>query len=172
MNTSFDPLELVNTYGAFGTVGRQRFNVVFEGTDAATPGRERAIGSHIFTKVCRSRSISARRKSRRISCDSIGRCGSRRWARLTSIRGRCISSGNFCITIAARSVSSPPIRFPIAPPRYVRAMLYRYRFVRPNPAGTWWEREDLGPWLPPLSADDSRLQAILRAEHWLDEGAH
>src|SRR5205823_5364777 len=32
MNTSFDPLELVNTYGAFGTVGKERYNVVFEGT--------------------------------------------------------------------------------------------------------------------------------------------
>src|SRR5260370_19030270 len=32
MNTSFDPLDLVNTYGAFGTVGRQRLNIVFEGT--------------------------------------------------------------------------------------------------------------------------------------------
>ena len=32
MNTSFDPLDLVNTYGAFGTVGRERLNVVFEGT--------------------------------------------------------------------------------------------------------------------------------------------
>src|SRR5579862_821879 len=32
MNTSFDPLELVNTYGAFGSVGGERMNVVFEGT--------------------------------------------------------------------------------------------------------------------------------------------
>ena len=37
MNTSFDPLNLVNTYGAFGTVGRRRLNVVFEGTDAEVP---------------------------------------------------------------------------------------------------------------------------------------
>ena len=33
MNTSFDPLDLVNTYGAFGSVGKERYNVVFEGTD-------------------------------------------------------------------------------------------------------------------------------------------
>ena len=37
MNTSFDPLHLVNTYGAFGTVGRERLNVVFEGTHADVP---------------------------------------------------------------------------------------------------------------------------------------
>ena len=37
MNTSFDPLDLVNTYGAFGTVGQERLNVVFEGTMDETP---------------------------------------------------------------------------------------------------------------------------------------
>jgi hypothetical protein len=37
MNTSFDPLDLVNTYGAFGTVGRERLNIIFEGTTADVP---------------------------------------------------------------------------------------------------------------------------------------
>ncbi len=36
MNRSFDPLHLVNTYGAFGTVGRVRHEVVVEGTDEPT----------------------------------------------------------------------------------------------------------------------------------------
>src|SRR5689334_23161009 len=33
MNYSFDPLDLVNTYGAFGSVGRERAEIIFEGTD-------------------------------------------------------------------------------------------------------------------------------------------
>src|SRR5438045_2453869 len=33
MNYSYDPLDLVNTYGAFGTIGRERDEIVFEGTD-------------------------------------------------------------------------------------------------------------------------------------------
>src|ERR1044071_4323465 len=37
MNTSFNSLDLVNTYGAFGTVGTERLNVVFEGNDSRTP---------------------------------------------------------------------------------------------------------------------------------------
>src|SRR5436190_9002003 len=32
MNYSFDALDLVNTYGAFGTVGRERDEIIFEGT--------------------------------------------------------------------------------------------------------------------------------------------
>ncbi|NIS10306.1 MAG: lipase maturation factor family protein, partial [Candidatus Dadabacteria bacterium] len=32
MNASFNPLHLVNTYGAFGSVTRTRFEIVIEGT--------------------------------------------------------------------------------------------------------------------------------------------
>src|SRR5436190_8149769 len=35
MNTSFDRLSLVNTYGAFGAVGKERHAIIFEGTDDA-----------------------------------------------------------------------------------------------------------------------------------------
>ncbi len=40
MNRSFDPLHLVNTYGAFGSVSRVRYEVVVEGTldDTPAPG--------------------------------------------------------------------------------------------------------------------------------------
>ena len=53
--------------------------------------------------------------------------------------------------------------FPEKPPRYIRAVLYRYEFAPPgNPEGNWWKREELGLWLPPLSADDPRLLNLLQ----------
>src|SRR5262249_59186699 len=36
MNASFEPLHLVNTYGAFGSITRDRYEIVLEGTDDAT----------------------------------------------------------------------------------------------------------------------------------------
>jgi hypothetical protein len=39
-------------------------------------------------------------------------------------------------------------------PRYVRARLYRYQFTTPaerREHGTWWKRELLGDYLPPVS---------------------
>src|SRR5262249_30535628 len=33
MNYSFDPLHLVNTYGAFGSITKERYEVIVEGTD-------------------------------------------------------------------------------------------------------------------------------------------
>uniref|UniRef100_A0A914W755 Lipase maturation factor n=1 Tax=Plectus sambesii TaxID=2011161 RepID=A0A914W755_9BILA len=37
MNTSFDPLRIVNTYGAFGSITRERTEVVMQGTTAHDP---------------------------------------------------------------------------------------------------------------------------------------
>ncbi len=40
MNTSFDRLALVNTYGAFGSVGDERYELVIEGTQAEDPNSD------------------------------------------------------------------------------------------------------------------------------------
>jgi hypothetical protein len=42
MNRSFDRLHLVNTYGAFGSVGRERDEVILEGTSDPHPGPTRS----------------------------------------------------------------------------------------------------------------------------------
>ena len=58
--------------------------------------------------------------------------------------------------------------FPGKPPRYVRAVLYRYRFAKPgNPHGLWWNRERISIWIPPLSANDPRLIAFLKSQGWI-----
>ena len=44
MNSSFDPLRLVNTYGAFGSISRIRDEVILEGTDAVRPVRRNGMG--------------------------------------------------------------------------------------------------------------------------------
>src|SRR4029079_6622434 len=36
MNTSFNPLQIVNTYGAFGSVTKERYEIVIEGTSDET----------------------------------------------------------------------------------------------------------------------------------------
>lgn len=38
MNSSFDPLRLVNTYGAFGSITRVRYEVVIEGSEDPASG--------------------------------------------------------------------------------------------------------------------------------------
>ena len=40
--------------------------------------------------------------------------------------------------------------FPNAPPKYVRARLFRYRFTRFGEPG-WWRREEQGAYFPAVS---------------------
>ena len=60
---------------------------------------------------------------------------------------------------------SPLAAISFRPPRYVRAVRYRYWFAPPG-AGRWWQRERQGLWLVPLSADDPRLRRYLRSAQW------
>jgi lipase maturation factor 1 len=49
--------------------------------------------------------------------------------------------------------------FPDKPPRYIRAIFYRYRFATPDElrkTGAWWKREELREYLPTLSLDQFR----------------
>ena len=39
--------------------------------------------------------------------------------------------------------------FPDRPPRFVRALRYRYEFTRRGEAG-WWKRRLIGDWMPPI----------------------
>jgi hypothetical protein len=59
--------------------------------------------------------------------------------------------------------------FPGKPPRYIRAVQYRYRFALPGrPGGQWWTRERIKPlWLPAMSLDDPWLQESLKSAGWL-----
>jgi predicted DCC family thiol-disulfide oxidoreductase YuxK len=49
--------------------------------------------------------------------------------------------------------------FPHEPPRYIRAMFYRYRFTtlrERRETGAWWNREELREYLPTVSLDQLR----------------
>jgi hypothetical protein len=47
--------------------------------------------------------------------------------------------------------------FPQAPPRFIRATFYRYRFTTAEEhrhTGAWWKRQELGEYLPTISLED------------------
>ena len=57
--------------------------------------------------------------------------------------------------------------FPEKPPKFIRAVLYRYQFAAPgNPQGRWWNRDRISDWLPALSANDPRLLESLKGGGW------
>ena len=49
--------------------------------------------------------------------------------------------------------------FPYEPPRYIRAMFYRYRFTTTSEhrqTGAWWKRQELREYFPAVSLDQIR----------------
>ena len=58
--------------------------------------------------------------------------------------------------------------FPDQPPRFIRADLYRYRLVNPytSKETLWYHRELLGPYIPPLSLDQSGLRFFIDNMGW------
>ena len=58
--------------------------------------------------------------------------------------------------------------FPAKPPRYIRAVLYRYSFAQPdNLKGLGWNRTRLSVWLPAMSVKDARVIDYLKSEGWI-----
>ena len=60
--------------------------------------------------------------------------------------------------------------YPAAPPRFVRARLYRYRFstaAERGKSGAWWQRELVGLWFPAVSLDTPGFRQILVDQGWM-----
>jgi len=82
---------------------------------------------------------------------ALGTYDQNRWfVRLTI----CLLQGNGDV---AKLLKSNP--FPNTPPRYIRAVSYRYRFTTAaehRQTGAWWKRTELGQYLPTISLQQNR----------------
>jgi len=158
MNTSFDPLNLVNTYGAFGSVGKERYNVVFEGTMDTIPGSTASWKAYPYKGL----PVALDQRPPQVAPYQL-RLDWQMWFAAMSTPDEY----PWTLTLISKLLHNDPGSislfaanpFPGKPPKYIRAVLYRYKFARPgNPQGHWWEREKLGNWLPAMAADDARLK--------------
>jgi hypothetical protein len=166
MNTSFDRLDLVNTYGAFGSVGLERLNVVFEGTRDAVPNDDADWKPYPYQALPgdlaqRPRQIAPYqpRLDWQMWFAAMGQPSQYKWT--LHLTWMLLHNDPGALSLFG---GNP---FPGQPPRYVRAVLYRYHFAPPgNPEHRWWNREKIALWLPPLSADNAQLQQFLAAYGW------
>lgn len=171
MNTSFDPLDLVNTYGAFGSVGRERLNVVFEGTDAVVPDTKAVWRDYPYQAL----PVELDRRPRQVA-PYQPRLDWQMWFASMSTPNEYPWTLHLVWKLLHDDAGALSLfgenPFPKNPPRYIRAVLYRYEFARPgNPQGSWWKREAMGVWLPPLSANDPRFLDLLKQEGWLEKAS-
>ncbi|MFF3500936.1 lipase maturation factor family protein [Streptomyces sp. NPDC003247] len=161
MNRSFDPLHLVNTYGAFGSVSRVRHEVVIEGTLDDMPREDSDWREYEF----RGKPGDPRRWPRQFAPYHLRLDWMMWFAALSpayagswfgALVERLLENDRATLRLLRRS-PFPPDR----PPRYVRARLFRYRYTtwrELRETGACWERTVVREYLPPtrLTALDHR----------------
>ncbi len=153
MNAAFNPIHLMNTYGAFGSIGRVRLEVIVEGTDDAEITGQTVWKEYEF----KGKPGDPRRLPRQWAPHHL-RLDWLMWFAALSPQYARDWLGQFVIRLLRND--APTLRllrhnpFPETPPRFVRAQLYEYRFttwrelVRER---TWWRRTLIGEYLPPVA---------------------
>ena len=169
MNTSFNSLHLVGTYGAFGSITRPRYEVIVEGTEdavlsPATRWREYQFKGKPGDVYYRPPQIAPYH----LRLDWL------MWFAAMSSYRDYPWFVNFVATLLEgdRDVLSL-LRvnpFPQKPPRYVRAQLYEYHFTSPQQRSqtrAWWTRTFTGSYFPPVSLDTPGFRQVLKDQGWL-----
>ena len=153
MNTSFDPLHIVNTYGAFGSITRERNEIVIEGTDAdaitpSTTWREYQFKGKPGdpARVPRQFAPYHLRLDWLMWFAAFSTPDEHPW--FSALLVRLLEGDRETVSLL---LTNP---FPDRPPRYVRAQFYRYRFTTPDErrrTGRTWNREPIGVYFAPAS---------------------
>jgi hypothetical protein len=153
MNYSFDPLRLVNTYGAFGHITKQRYELVVEGTD-----EERVTSSTVWREYpFKGKPVDLRRRSPQVAPYHL-RLDWLMWFAAMSSPLEHDWFVPFLVKLLQNDRATLGLLggnpFPEHAPRYVRALLYLYRFTSPQErrrTGAWWTRALIGEYVPPLA---------------------
>ncbi len=162
MNASFDPFHLVNTYGAFGSITRARYEIVIEGSTDREVGPGTVWREYEF----KGKPGDVRRRPPQIAPYHL-RLDWLMWFAAMSTP----LAHPWILALIEKLLENdgPTLRllrrnpFPDRPPAFVRALLYHYRFTtwrERKETGAWWLRTRVGAYLPPLSlspAVDERL---------------
>lgn len=153
MNMSFNSFHLVNTYGAFGTIGRTRREVVIEGTAEAHLGDQTVWKEYEFKgKPGAVRRLPRQWAPYHLRLDwlmwfaAISPSYAQPW--LTPFLQRLLRNDRPTLRLLRHNP------FPDSPPRYVRALLYEYRFTTPaelRRERAWWHRTLIGGYVRPMA---------------------
>lgn len=164
MNYSYNRFHLVNAYGAFGNVGKERYEIVIEGAE------DRVITPHTQWKEYgfKGKPGDVKRMPPQVAPYHL-RLDWMIWFLPFSV---VVSAGGIRVPgfhlwflrfiqkllvgdrAILRLMRTNP--FPAKPPAHIRAMFYQYRYtdrMEKSETGAWWKRTLLGIYLQPVSLE-------------------
>ena len=157
MNYSWNRWHLVNAYGAFGSITKERYEIVIEGSSDGEEWREYGF---------RAKPGDPSRRPPQVAPYHL-RLDWLMWFLPFSVRvlpGRILVPGyemwfiRFVMRLLEGDAQTLMLLrhnpFPEAPPQFIRARYYRYEYFRGR--GAWWMRTFIDDYLPPLALSDLR----------------
>jgi hypothetical protein len=171
MNTSFNSLHLVGTYGAFGSITRPRYEVIVEGTpDAvitpATHWREYEFKGKPGQLSYRPPQIAPYHLRLDWLMWFAAMSSYQEYPWFVNFIAKLLQNDRAVLSLLR---SNP---FPDKPPHYIRALLYEYHFTTPaqrQQTRNWWTRKLTGSYFPAVSMDTPGFRQVLQAQGWLSQ---
>lgn len=170
MNTSFDKFRIVNTYGAFGHVGQERFEVVLEMTnddyiDDDTEWKEilfKCKPGPIDRTPCLITPYHYRLDWQIWFCGFPPHTPNRHpWIFL--FVAQLLSHDKDTIELLDGSVKEYMDKNNVT---YIKADMYKYTFTSNWNDKNWWNKELRNTYLPPLNLQNKQFQDILGQLSW------
>ena len=168
MNTSFDPLNLVNAYGAFGHVTKTRYELVVQGTTDEVVDDDTEWETYEFhgkpTDVSRRPPQWAPYHLRldwQLWFAAMQPLSRNPW--FLHFLAKLLDADEGTLSL----VRTDP--FDGERPEHVRALRYEYRYTTPaerRETGDWWRRERVGTYAGPMARDSTNLELALRRRGW------
>ena len=173
MNTTFNSLHLVGTYGAFGSITRTRYEIIVEGTnDLPVTGSAEWHEYEFKGKPGDPRYRPPQIAPYHLRLDwlmwfaAMGSYQQYPW--FVHFIWQLLDGDRATLSLLR---TNP---FPDKPPRYIRALLYEYHFTTAaehRQTGAWWTRTLVGDYFPTVSLQTPGLRRVIQAEGW-DLGSH
>ena len=174
MNRSFFPLDLVNTYGAFGSVDRERYEVILEGTRDALPVPSARWEEYELPCM----PGDPQRRPCLVSPYHYRLDWQMWFVGNGAARGESIEDEPWLVHLVWQLLAGVPSPkslfsrnpFDDAPPKWIRADVWRYAFTRDGarPRDSWWTRERVGEFLRPVSLENEQLRDYVRSFGWTE----
>jgi hypothetical protein len=169
MNSSYNPLQLVNTYGAFGSIGKTRYQVIVEGTAAPVLTPDTQWRAYEF----KGQPGDPQRIPPLVAPYHLRLDWLMWFASMSEFRDE-----PWFVNFMAKLLQGDPAvlsllrtnPFPAHAPHYVRARLFLYRFTsveEKRQTGAWWKREFVGLYFPAVSLETPGFRRVLEEQGWL-----
>ncbi|XP_054848810.1 lipase maturation factor 1 isoform X2 [Eublepharis macularius] len=169
MNTSFNPLRIVNTYGAFGSITKERTEVILQGTSSPDPNGPAAVWEEYEFK-CKPGDLRRRpcfispyhyRLDWLMWFAAFQTYEQNEW--IIHLAGKLLANEKEVLSLMAFNPFEGE-----APPRWVRGEHFQYKFCQPGGKhardSKWWIRKRIGPYFPPVNLEG--LRKYFESRRW------